>query len=210
VTVVGRDVNGITFSLQLSNTDVDAIKQKGFCTAQTNCYARFEEGVFVDMGQALSTVAVADADAKQASSFTPDETNPPLAQFTKLDYNTGELTFKFNEPVNPGEMDAKQITLNDHDGNQIESTLTLTGGTTSSAIGSTIVVKLNPPDLNALKTKALCKSRKEFKCFVKMGTTFIKDMSGNPVDVDGSTDLSVKEVVLDTGGPVLKKTEINI
>ena len=176
-----KSVDGLEVVLSLSKADVDEIKRLNFCISDKDCYVRIAPKLIKDMsGNAVAEVT--DAGARKVDVFAGDSVRPTLTSFANFDFNTGELTLKFDEPVDPSTILAKEVSLQDtgFDGS-INEQLVFTNGTTASKVGPEIVLKMSTFDLNKLKLKTnLCKFKTS--CVLRLTNAFVKDMRSNLLD----------------------------
>jgi hypothetical protein len=215
ITNKGTLVDGTSFSMTLSAADVAALKTKGICTGKSTCFIRIEQGVFTDMStDEHPTDEITDSLAMQATSHVPDETDPPVLEFSDLNYNTGTIHLKFKEPVDWNTLDPKQLTLRETasaNKQQEANKVTLTGGTVPETVTTDLVLTMNAVDLNKLKSiTATCKNDNGVGCVMELEPSFISDIAGNPMTTNEFGTGEAAKVTLDVTGPVLKKADINI
>ena len=109
----------------------------------------------------------------------PDQS---LAAFVELDITNSTLTLSFSETVNSSSLDPTGLSL--HNSFAAGGTsYTLTGGTTNSTDGSTVVINLSVDDLNALKAlqrSTLCSGFQN--CYIRINPRLIQDMSDNRIE----------------------------
>jgi len=200
--------DGTTLVLALGKVDVDSIKAQGFCVTQLDCFISLTSEVIKDMA-GRTMAAVTDAKARKADSFIGDKDFPTLLKFEKLDLNDGKLTLLFDEPVDPKSLNVTMLTLQDSVlDDAVKKKMTLSGGTTSSKPGYTIVIDMTSDDLSKLKLLGpLCIQRST--CSIRLTTDFITDMAANKLakfSFAFSIQKSLAEnVVKDTTPPVVTK-----
>jgi len=100
------------------------------------------------------------------------------ADLTSWDLNmsAGTLTMTFNSPVDSATLDATGITIQDMQSASPTNSYTLTGGTTTSPPGPTIVVNLTATDMNGIKAIAgLAKSQSN--SYISITSATISDIS---------------------------------
>jgi len=104
--------NGLTLEVLLAYDDLNALKQytSSFLSVDTTFIATTALAVSDMAGNALTMADVATA--KQAYFHTSDTTSPKLLSWD-FDYLNYNMTFYFDEPVNPTTFDAAGITIQD-------------------------------------------------------------------------------------------------
>jgi hypothetical protein len=200
--------DGTTIFISVATVDVDELKRKGICTAANVCTMTMTPAVIKDMAQ-RTLIQVTE---RSITGFNADITDPEIVSFVKFDFNTGQITLSFTEPVNPLQIDTTAIRLdaNNNVDVNIASSIplfhTLTAGGTASARGATIVIDVDIDDLNAIKRKPfLCKT--DTNCYIRYSDQLIKDTFGNDVvavvGAAGSLGPIPQTVQLDTEGAIL-------
>ena len=163
--------------ISLSQTDLNEIKKiETLLVSRETSFLSFEFGAVQDIaGNDIPTVL--RSEAREASSFTRDATNPSLLSFD-IDMNTGLLILHFSETVNYMSLTFSGITLqNDSSGSDPIHSHTLTGGNVTPADDVNITVELNMSDLNQLKSLRIGIASTSVWLVVERDT--IEDQSGN-------------------------------
>ena len=206
--------DGTVVSMSLATLDSNSVKAVAICLTSSTCFARVGYLVANDMA-GLPVNDIVDGNAIPVSTFVPDTTPVSLSQFVKLDKNNGQLTIKFTEPVNPSTIQYTQLALADY-GTDAYAIVTMTGGSVSSSISTTIIVTLSVADLNTVKlTPTLCQRPTGTDCWIRISSSFIQDASGNS-DVAVIDDPSVPRidaalsVTLDITAPILQHFSIDM
>lgn len=163
--------------ISLTQTNLNEIKKdETLLVSRETSFLSFEFGAVQDIaGNDIPTVL--QSEAREASSFTRDATNPSLLSFD-IDMNAGLLTLHFSETVNYMSLDFSGITLqNDSSASDPIHSHTLTGGNVTSADDVNITVELNMSDLNQLKSLRIGIASTSVWLVVERDT--IEDQSGN-------------------------------
>ena len=166
-----------TLSVRLSHNDVQRLKKiRDLATSVENSYLTVTANLIQDI-QGRDIKPIADGQALQATTFTPDTTAPVLHSWF-LDLDSGELGLSFSETVDA-------LTLN-ASGLGIQGSVTgipnfLTGFVnTSSSAEVRFNVSLTDRDLDNIKNDTTFGSF-SVNFFLTITNGAILDMSGNPV-----------------------------
>ena len=190
--------NSVHLVIQLDQHDVDTIKlNTELAVSMETTYLLVDDGVVTDLSLDENPSNMIFLNVQM---YTVDETGPILESFM-ADLNMGTITLNFNEPVDSATLDVSGLTLLSAPNST--SSLTLSGGNTSSDDGHQLVVLLSVDDLNELK--------KMEDTFVSQETSWlaaavrtIRDMAGNPLQpVTISSPLNAVSFINDTTMPVL-------
>ena len=195
----------------MSQTDIKQIKEVGYlATLETNTYLGVSRSVawaynldVNSVGSPLQVVPIDRDVAMQVTDFIPDTTDPNLITYD-LDYDSGELTLFFDEPVNIKSFNQTEIVLQGVE-QRGSSPLFVQLSEASHVqnpvglrMGSSVVdIVLSNEDLGSLNSKGL-------GSYLTASSTTAIDMAHIPNDlvaiIDGSA-LPVRNVVPDTTGP---------
>jgi len=131
----------------------------------------------------LPVVAIGVGSAKQAASLNADATGPIFDASENLDFNDATLTLSFNEPVKPSSVLGSALALYNDQAIEADTvSLNMTGGSSNSSNGRTLVFLFSNTDMNALKflsREGLCSRTGGGDCYVGLQPTFIDDTSNN-------------------------------
>ena len=185
-TAITTDLESQAVQFQLEVDDINFIYfQENLCTDTANCFITITSTLVEDIfGNA--NAAVGDGSAQMVTDLTEDISSPSLDTFVQLDFTNSTLILSFSETVNSSSLNATGLSLH---GSFLAGSVsyTLTGGSTSSPNGPTIVIDLTEEDLNELKARqpsGLCSSFQT--CYARVNPILVEDMSMNPVQVLGS------------------------
>ena len=181
----------VSVALEIKNTP-------GIGIDPSNTYIYFLADSVHDIA---GNLIVARPDALQASQVIEDLTGPKLDSFD-LDMNTGILTLRFPEPVDPLTFDGQYITVQDNEA-AIELYM-LTGGNPNETNNSAIVtVLLSDDDLNALKANIFLATSAN-NTYLAIGSAALKDTFGNELTpiIDGQA-IQVTLYTNDTSPPTV-------
>ena len=196
-TVISPD--GTTIDIQLPPNLALIIKTTAaIATSVDNTFIAFQMGAVEDLATPANEI-VAPLAALQASSVEPDRTGPLVDSFD-FDLDSGVLTLRYLEPVNPNTFDGSFITI--QDASLATTSYVLTGGTPlTTTLSENISITLLDADLNAIKANTGL-ATSENNTYLVLAPGVLMDMFGNPVAavVDGSA-LSVTVFTPDTTPP---------
>lgn len=177
-----NDVNGPIINVRFSLDDGDAIKRLEFCTAKENCFVRITSDAISDMvGKAVT--AIGDGAAFPSGSVAGDSTSPTIESVTEVT-KEGKITIVFSEPIPPLNLVYTGLTMYGADPDDFdpidETTLALSGGSTQSTIGRTLVIQMVDDDVDKFKEKSgLCGNTNGQNCYLKFTSAFTKDLFNN-------------------------------
>ena len=197
--------NSTRIELKLDDRDILGIKgDPNLATSKNNTWLYLENGAIFDLAQTPnSAVSV----VVQASLFVADQTSPKLTTFA-VNLNLGRVHLNFIEPVKTASLNTTGITLvNEVNGT---STYTLTGGTTNTPNGFTVILELSTADLNGIKAIAdLWISRET--TYITFTKYVITDMADNYVEAIGlESAVQASSYINDTTFPVLAGFDLDM
>ena len=186
--------------VDLSTPDLNEIYRLQLCTGEGDCYATFMS-VLVDdyagnhvIGRTL-----------QVNIFSPDEVTPELEEFELFDLDSGTFVLRFTEIMRASSLNITGARLQSFLENP-SSVLVLSGGSTISENGLTIVVELTANDLSQLKLDdRICTAFTN--CYFNMPEGTLVDMAENPVQPSITRATSF---IFDTSGPELVEFSLNL
>ena len=117
-----------------------------------------------------------------------EDTNAPTLTQWDIDFNNDQFTLTFSETVDVSSVDWTTVTIQDGDGTVVPVTTsyTLTGGSTASSDGITVVLDLNATDVNAIKADTgLATSSAD--AYMSITAGFIDDMGTNDITAIANT-----------------------
>jgi hypothetical protein len=207
--------DGTTISINLKKAEVDELKRMNICVQTAACFLTITTSAITDMNTNPIT-PIENTAGKLANNVVGETTKPELASFVKFDYNKAEITLSFTEPVLDSPIDFTQLKLHSRanvNGGDANREFVLTGGTTDSERGATIVVSVTDDDMNSIKfLTLLCKESDGVDCYVRLGSGFIKDAFANalvPID-NTDTVMTPTTFVADTSGPILTRFTLDM
>ena len=189
--ITASTAESMDIQIYLTTENINGIYQQlDLCTEPDNCFIAITDQTADDIFSNPNE-AIPEESALNVTNFTADTFPPELVTFLELDFTNATLTLSFSETINTSSLDPTGLSLH----NTYSSSLpfgtfisyTLTGGSTNSAIGSSITIDLTEDDLNQLKAlqrsglSGLCSAAAT--CFVRINSNLIQDVSGNPVQV---------------------------
>jgi len=206
--------NGIVCSIQLSITDLNALKVKRIAASKPTTWMTFHSAMIMNMAGLSVIPAVNGVNAQPVMGFIGDPFKPELSSFN-FSANTGTLTLSFNEAILISSLSIPALTLQFASSvagqDAAEATYTLTASSTSASVdGPVVVIVLSNSDLNAIKQRP--------SLAVTTGTTFISitdalvtDIANNPVvAIASSSALPVTMYVPNTTPPQLTGFDFNM
>ena len=188
----GGDVltsNNASLQLRLTNDDLNVVKEMihlATAMSRNNTHISFSNRLIADMFGNLVT-ARSDAAALPVRSFTQDRSVARLQAFV-LDLNADTLTLNFSETVSVSTLRVTDITLQDRNASDNEtSSWTLLAGTTLSMNSSQIVIDLDKVDVDEIK-RLTNLGTSTFNTYIVLKNTTIRDMTGNYLQAITSDD----------------------
>ena len=176
-----NDTNIVDFTM-LPEDRAQVQANNFLCTHRGNCYITFTAELVDDMvGNPIQPSSVRPF-GYIVEFFGHDEVDPELIGFD-LDMNSGDLVLSFNEPVKASSLQSSGITI--QSSSNVSSSVFQhqlnEDGTTSSADGTVIVVKLDNADVNALKASYFAKDRSN--TYIAITARTITDTAFTPNDI---------------------------
>ena len=233
---------GLVTSLLLELTDIELNELKritDLATGVPDTWLSVDEGGIEDVFNNKLVEIEADR-ALQASSHTPDTTDPTLVDFD-IDLDAGELTLIFDETVDASSLNVTQVQLQDTVFGGTNNTYILTGGHWEMTDSTIIILTFSFTDLNAIKKirdLASCdpftfssgssfsettlsgsgsgsgSGEEVMNCnntFIVISNTTIVDMNSNPIQpILTSQAKPVRRITLDTTQPQLVSFDFNL
>ena len=177
-----RQTGTLLAEFDITTDDMNYLKTvENLFDAQGTSALRLRPGFVLDMaGNQLALNA-----AITAINFAADSVSPTLLTY-RLDLNHGTLLLNFDEPVNPESLIVSgNVAISNGDsasdsGSGDLAEVTLTGGSTTSAIGMQIMVNLTFDDLSALKQRENLATGRD-NSYLSFTNTFFSDMAGNAI-----------------------------
>jgi len=166
-----RSADGLVLTIVANNDDLNLLKYNTeLCVSQSTTYIVIASGAFKDMNN-RPVIDIADSNAKMASKFFHDTVSPVLNSF-KVDLTAETLTLYFSETVMSSTLKVETISFfSDTDSFQLTDK-----SATASDNSATIVVDLDPLDLNEIKYKTgLATSESNLK--IEVTSVTIDDMN---------------------------------
>ena len=179
VTVVDPNVL-LIYQFQFRTVDLNNIKlNENLCTSGSNCFIRFNVTLLRDVVGNFIEAIQADPflPSHMLQEFVPDTTEPVLQSFT-FDLNQGYMTMTFNEVVNLGSFDPRELVFQNI---MIDPTITFSprmlGTFDRSLNGLEINWKMDFSDLILLKATDYLYNSEDTSYLTYNG--FVADVSGN-------------------------------
>ena len=202
--VVDPDVL-IIYQFQFRTADLNNIKlNENLCTSISNCFIRFNETLLRDVvGNFIEPIyAVPLLSSHMLQEFVPDTTKPVLESFT-FDLNQGFMTMTFDEVINVGSFDPRQLVFQNIINNPtVTFSPRMSGSFSRSLNGLEINWTMDFSDLILLKaTEYLYNS--ENTSYLTFNE-FVADVSGNPIAITfNNSGLKTSTYIPDTVNPKL-------
>ena len=193
-----NSTSGYSIMLYLTTADLNEIKRLiGIATSESNTYItvaaefiRSHGGALIPFvgGEGVDIRAITNGNGLQVDSYTPDTTDPFLANFD-LDLDLGELSLTFDETVNASSLDLTEIVLQNTPGvvenDTRQFTLTIRNVsdpmTVSTQDDSTVVtIALGFEDMNDIK-RFTDLAIDNSTTYIFFSNATIVDMNDNPV-----------------------------
>ncbi|KAL5489589.1 hypothetical protein EMCRGX_G018699 [Ephydatia muelleri] len=179
-----------------SSTDLNQIKkQYPLCNNNVTCFLHLLTNIQLYPQSPCSSYLVTNiagyyvncidyTASQRVANFTPDTTPPKLVAFSIYDLDKGIIQLQFDETVNASSISMTALHLDDwfEPTQNLHSQLYMTGGVVVSGNEAYVRVNLSTTDINSIKINGfVCASAST--CWVRFGSSFAKDMSGNAVTV---------------------------
>ncbi|KAL5489587.1 hypothetical protein EMCRGX_G018697 [Ephydatia muelleri] len=202
-------------NITLSTADLFNILLSTACTDVSNCFATIQGGMVRDVVYSLPNSALATTNAALATSIIRDQVQPKLVQVNLIDMDKGIIVLSFDKPVNVSSISITGLAFaSDSTTIGWSSVVGLTNSTHSINNGLQVQINLSSYDLDALKSPPiLCKSL--VTCYARLNSSFIQDMSGNPVQPVSSTSTNYVfnypvTYISDTTPPVITAFDLDL
>ncbi len=175
--------DGTAIVITLSATDFNAIAaDEGLAVSTATSWITITVDAIDDMtGNDVN--AIADGSGLNAVGYTADTTSPTLSSWD-LDMDAQTVSLTFDEPVDASTLTATAVTI--QDAASPSNTRTLTGGTTSSANGTVIVIDLSTADFDAIAADTSLATSID-DSYLEMTSSTISDMAPTPNAVTAIT-----------------------
>jgi len=204
--------NGLQIVVKLIKTDLDKLKKEtGLLTGTGDSFVSLEAGAVADMA-GTGIAILAPADAKQATSHTPDGHAPTIDSFT-LNLNTRRLVIGFSETMTLSSFTFTKITLQTSSDAKSAHQHTLSAGTkVSTEDGTSFEVEFTQADANQLTVRLI--GSEEAKTWMTAEAGAVQDTlpQNNVALVNGANALQVTSggLVEDTDEPSLSSFDLNM
>jgi hypothetical protein len=178
------------------------------CIAKASCHVVVSSAFATDT--ATNKVdAIIKTKALPVSGYTADKTPPTLKLFA-LDMDKSELTLTFDETIDAGKFDAKELTLQATTLAGTAARYDLTGGDSTKKDATTVTVTLLLKDMNAIKRNtALCTSKTS--TYLSFTSAAVKDTAGTAVTaVKNGKAVVANAYVKDDTDPVIESYELDL
>ena len=173
-----QNTDAADIEITLSMFDLNEIKRKELCYADSVCYLILEEGAVLDMVD-MPIVAIPDGFGQQVSNLTNDTTSPNLEEFTYINLDMRLVRLSFSETIDSSSLNFTTITLVDIFNPSIAN-VTLTGGFTDDDDMNIIEFTLEASDVEDIKANNfLCTHRGN--CYITFSSGLLRDMVGNAI-----------------------------
>ena len=207
VTLTGGQVPPVNMPLlviTLIDNDLDALQNTQYtCSNRGNCYVRFTSNFVQDMSGNPAQAIGDDFPGFLVQEIIEDNQSPMLLYFD-LDMEEETLTLNFNEAIDVGEVDLTQITLQGNQNASREMQFPLTGGTIRELDPRTILIDLDPADVDNLKSSIYIKN--ETSTFLSLTRFAVRDLAFIPnfvTEIPPYNAINVRNFTEDTDGPIL-------
>ena len=188
----------------LTDSDLDTLQNARFtCSNRGNCYVTFTSDFVQDMS-GISAQPVGNVfPGFLVEELIQDDQSPVLLYFD-LDMDAETLTLKFDEAIDITEVDLTQITLQGDQNASSEMQFPLTGGTIQELDPRTILIDLDPDDVERLKSSMYFKD--ENSTYLSLTRMAVRDLAFDPNYVVGISPYNatiVRNFSRDIDGPIL-------
>uniref|UniRef100_A0A1X7V1F8 Uncharacterized protein n=1 Tax=Amphimedon queenslandica TaxID=400682 RepID=A0A1X7V1F8_AMPQE len=195
-----------TLLIRFNDTDIMTLKSNPLiATASSNSFLTLERGAFYDVFNIPSTPVT----SVSVSTFIADTNGPMVSSFI-LDLDASTLTITFSDIVNVATLLTSEITFQPQrtlaDG---DPTVTLTDVSSSSPNGYTVMVLLNPNDVNTLNMYPDLATNTS-NAYISVTADAINDVYGaNVIAVTPSEALRASSVIPDETPPQIDSFSLN-
>ena len=200
--------SGALLPLRLNDSDLNSIKaMTDLAISQGTTFLTFDVDTFADTAGQVGT-AVGPNEAQQPTEFISDTNSPAILTFD-FDLGMGLLTLVFNETVDPRTFDPTGLMLQNAPQLPVHSRR-ISGGSTTSSLGTDVVVQLLQEDLDTIKS-SVGFATAEGDTYIAALATTINDTSGNPlVEVATSGGIIARTFVSDSVPPELRTFTLDL
>ena len=199
--------DGSHITVDLSTSDLNAIKDSGFATSISDTYLSMMSTTTKDLALVPNSVQEIPSDESiQAYDLIPDNTPPQLIDFS-FNLNDDTFTLTFNEPIVSEMIDFSKFSITGEGGTP--SIPLTTASVLSVNVGSTVAVsvKLSMSDIISLKTTSNVATNVN-DTFLSISSNSFTDIAGNPF-----APISLQPAqsyTPDTSGPELQSFVLNL
>ena len=198
--------NTSTLQVVLSSADLNALQGANFSTQRNNTYLTVRAAAIQDTA-GVGINAVADANALNVVSFTPDNTLPRLTDF-QLDLGSDRLVLTFSEPVNPFTLQIPFITILASNRTNAPS-YNLTNGTVLTRTQARVItLSLTERDITAIKTNTGLATNAS-NTYLSLLVDTIRDAAGKSIAAVAARPSSQAHLT-DTSRPTLRFFSIDM
>ena len=199
--------NGHIVVIHLGPADRNELKRRQNLTVSINSTWLIVYPDAINDMNGNDLVEIRDGNALQAEGFVSDETPPVLVDFS-IDMDASQFVLTFDETVRAKTLVIDAITLQDN-ASYINSTYTLTDGSSSQSDSTMLTVNISEFDLNQLKKLSIC--RQVSDCYILHEFATVFDMNNNPIDNrDNGQGLESFRHIPDITNPVLLFFDTNL
>jgi len=169
-------VSTLVLIVPLTLSDINNIRlTSGLATAGTTSYISFPSSLVSD-SFGVTVQPILTSNALLASSYVNDGSSPVLLGFS-LNMNSGVISLTFNKVIDPATIRPSYFTLQDARP-AVGPTYTLTGGTASMTLSTTISITFSSTDLNAIKALTNL-ATSSANIYISALANYIQDVSAN-------------------------------
>ncbi len=198
-----------TVEVDLLQTDLNAIKGlPGLASLASNTYLSITSATIQDTNMNY-VLPVSMSSALFVAQFTVDSSGPLINAFD-LSYDSGILTFTFDETVDLSTIQPGALTFQTTDTDSFVTYTLSDSVELDSGLLTFTRVQLGATDLNELKRLRICTTGSS--CYLSVASTFVEDVSGNEnVQIEGGFPLGITNYASDVTEPtVVRFTEFDL
>lgn len=208
----GSQTNPTILKLVLLSTDVDKISAKRALALDkpSTCLVATKEMVKDAAKIQRELKALTDQGALPATSFTADDIDPELKEWT-LNMHTGKLVISFDEVMDAASITTTEFTVQDGE-TATGLTRKLSTDETFSTDAASFEISLNDNDLNMIKKiTTLAAKTDKGDSYLILSTAAAKDTTDNTVaEIANSAGVQVKTYTADTEPPTLTDFKLDL
>ena len=202
-----------TLNIALSSFDLNGLKRvAGLARAASSTFLSLLSITVSDMsGNAVVAIPSDTGLPVTVSGFQRDSVGPALSGFD-LNMNTGLLTIRFSEPVDPSSLQVGRLRLQHAStapasSSEFYALVASSSRADSSALALSVGVRIGKNDLNNIKLRpGIATSQNNTYLFIDAGA--IQDANGNAISAQPVVQATT--VVADNQPPKLENFELNI